>query len=70
MSKDTDEPAFPINGALSAYQFCGLTIRDYFAAKALEGLLCSEGVVDPLGNEHIYAKQAYAIADAMLEARK
>ncbi len=42
-----------------------MTLRDYFAAKAMQGLLASE-VNAPLKT---FAKQAYAVADAMLEAR-
>ena len=51
----------------------GMTLRDYFAAKALSGLIsaCSndaqrEGLGDP---EHV-AACAYGIADAMLKARQ
>ena len=43
----------------------GMTLRDYFAAKAMQGLLASE-VNAPI---ETFAKQAYAMADKMLEAR-
>ena len=43
----------------------GMTLRDYFAAKALQGLLASE-VNAPL---RTFAVQAYLMADAMMEAR-
>ena len=43
----------------------GLTIRDYFAAKAMQGLLKEFG-----WNDEFLAKQSYEVADAMLEARK
>ena len=43
----------------------GMTLRDYFAAKAMQGLLASE-VNAPLKT---FANQAYVMADAMLEAR-
>lgn len=46
----------------------GMTLRDYFAAKALPGVLenyhLSEEAV------HQVAKDAYMIADAMIQARK
>ena len=42
-----------------------LTLRDYFAAKAVQGLLASE-VNAPL---KVFAIRAYAVADAMMEAR-
>lgn len=57
-----------------------LTIRDYFAAKAMQGMLF--GCVGTIGNSSdvsAYAKghcnnaivdRAYAIADAMIAARK
>jgi hypothetical protein len=54
-----------------------LTLRDYFAAVALQGLFSIEanprvGVeMEPYTTKHnpIMAEQAYAIADAMLAAR-
>ena len=67
----SDEPAFPalpisreLNGEL-VYQSKGLTIRDYFAAKAMQGIQARSNwsVAD-------VAATAYLQADAMLEARK
>jgi len=43
----------------------GMTLRDYFAAKAMQGLLASE-VNAPLKT---FATKAYEMADAMIEAR-
>jgi hypothetical protein len=43
-----------------------MTLRDYFAAKAMQGLLAS----DVNAARHMFAAQAYAMADAMLEARE
>lgn len=45
----------------------GMTLRDYFAASALTGLLANEWQND---FESQYGIRAYAIADAMLQARK
>lgn len=48
----------------------GMTMRDYFAAKAMVAL-CSmnaTGAQTIRDNEHM-AEQAYAMADAMLKAR-
>jgi len=42
----------------------GMTLRDYFAAKAMQGLLKEFG-----WNDEFLAKQSYEVADAMLEAR-
>jgi len=42
----------------------GMTLRDYFAAKAMQGILF-EGL-----EERETAKNAYAMADAMLKARE
>lgn len=44
----------------------GMSLRDYFAAKALQGLLAC-----PIGDntQTTYAKLAYEYADAMLKAR-
>jgi hypothetical protein len=46
----------------------GLSTRDYFAAKAMQGLLAA-GDGDVLSAEAI-AKNAYTIADAMLARRE
>jgi len=66
--KPYDEPAFPIIGARADHQFNGMTMRDYFAAKALQGL-CSHHDTWGLCTEEKIAETAYALADAMLAAR-
>jgi hypothetical protein len=43
-----------------------MTLRDYFAAKAMQGLLAGTTTSDGL----VIVKDAYAIADAMLKARE
>ena len=44
----------------------GMTLRDYFAAKAMQGMM-----VDVYASDCDYiAKTAYAMADAMLKARE
>ena len=49
----------------------GMTLRDYFAAAALQGLLAHIiGVENANGRTSKYAERAYAYADAMLAARK
>jgi hypothetical protein len=59
---NTGGPAFPVE----QHDKDGMTLRDYFAAKAMQGLLAS----DVNAERHIFAAQAYAMADAMLEARQ
>jgi hypothetical protein len=68
---DTGGPAFPIDAHESADRciYTGMTLRDYFAAKAMQGNLASmvEGQeFDP----SIGAEWAYKVADAMLKARE
>ena len=43
----------------------GMELRDYFAAKAMQGLLASD-VHAPM---YSFATRAYELADAMMEAR-
>ena len=45
----------------------GMTLRDYFAAKALQGLISEPSIQ---GTMDEFAHRAYAIADAMLTARE
>ena len=62
-------PAFPLHnhGAQTlGLHVTGMTLRDYFAAKAMQGLLSSD-VNAPL---ETFAKQSYKVADAMLSARE
>ena len=67
MTTSNGGPAFPTG---TGYQ--GMTLRDYFAAKALQGLLADPNAFEDtgLGIENEYAEQAYVYADAMLKARK
>ena len=46
----------------------GMTLRDYFAAKALQGMLAESGG-GALHNTNL-SEFAYLIADAMLKARE
>ena len=60
-----DTPAFPRDHAHEGHN--GMTLRDYFAAKALQGLL-SESY--DFSDRNRIAEKAYDFADAMLAARK
>lgn len=85
MSKQTGGPAFPVaDGAAhriamqvagddeakyiaeSAKALSGMTLRDYFAAKFMQGVCANP---DKLYDDEPLAKEAYAMADAMLKAR-
>lgn len=67
-------PAFPFlefHGAGPEYQqHKGLSVRDYFAAKALSGLLASRSSSSTYFLAKDDAAYVYAIADAMLKARE
>ena len=63
----TGGPAFPVQDA-STWQAHGMTLRDYFAAKAMQGILFGSY---PISREPApSANAAYALADAMLKARE
>jgi hypothetical protein len=49
-------------------QFQGMTLRDYFAAKAMQGLVAGAEPEHSI-NLHGAAEWAYNMADAMLKAR-
>lgn len=73
MSKDKSIPAFPSKDLpYSGHDSKGMTLRDYFAAKAMQGLIASpRGPVDGKDpTAAYYAITAYKVADAMMEARK
>ena len=63
-----NDPAFPLIGDYSQIKQKGMTLRDYFAAKAMPWV-----AYDLQVNEDFYARVAqhsYEIADAMLKARE
>jgi len=71
-----NESAFPyayfdkqLNQTRTMY---GMNLRDYFAAKAMQGLIASpRGTPDGSDATDVYyAKCAYLVADAMLKARE
>ena len=72
-----DTNAFPLpisaNGIAEPDQSGGMTLRDYFAAKAMQGALTTSGApwLNPDKNyTDSLARMAYEVADSMLEARK
>jgi hypothetical protein len=68
MSTNNGGPAFPVIGAPGAPEdFPGMTLRDYFAAKAMEAGL-TRGLPGG-GDFDILADASYKAADAMLKAR-
>lgn len=48
---------------------CGMTLRDYFAARALQMIVINDMSGRPENFRDHYAKGAYEWADAMLRAR-
>lgn len=69
IEKDDGGAAFPVVWPDDkGVQFYGLSMRDYFAAKAMQAL------VENREGKQLYEKSiaqiAYRIADAMLEARE
>lgn len=77
MQKQTGGRAFPVDsvverdekGHLHGTEISsgGMTLRDYFAAKAMQGKLANP---DWLASDERTAIEAYEIADAMLRARE
>ena len=78
---DTGGPAFPTavrnhydpetGGQWSEHVDPGMTLRDYFAAKAMQGLMGRAwGDMDADELFRTWANSAYTMADAMLKARE
>jgi hypothetical protein len=72
MSNNTGGPAFPVeyyDAQLDKRRVMqGMTLRDYFAAKAMQGFMANKS--NPMHYQpETDAQWAYMIADAMLEAR-
>jgi hypothetical protein len=74
MSTDTGGPAFPATNH-HGHKLEGMTLRDYFAAKAMQGLIAHEERAKQLGSHNLgdfdvrVAVCAYRYADSMLKAR-
>lgn len=72
MTKNTGGPAFPCHPGIENPIYDGMTLRDYFAAKAMQGILASNTEHEH-EDAHIFdaiAEASYKQADAMLKARK
>ena len=73
-----NEPAFPateIDGGTDGvgckdgvWHYTGMTLRDYFAAKALQGFASTLTGTAPVLFD-VLSRDAYLMADAMLKAR-
>jgi len=72
MNTDTGGPAFPAQDH-HGQKFTGMTLRDYFAAKAMQGWLasfsCESRHPTESGGAKYVAAASYAMADAMLAER-
>ena len=64
---NTGGPAFPFVCDADFDYGTGMTLRDYFAAKAMQGFLATVKVGCP---DDLIAVDAYNLADAMLKARE
>lgn len=70
--KDTGGPAFPCHPGIENPIYDGMTLRDYAAIKAMQGILASNTEHEH-EDAHIFdaiAEASYKQADAMLKARK
>ncbi|MBQ0262542.1 hypothetical protein J7S49_00755 [Providencia rettgeri] len=73
MTDKTGGAAFPASGHPDM-QFVaqeGMSLRDYLAAKAMNGILTNPAIIDTLTSSTLewVAGSAYDVADAMLKAR-
>ncbi|NBU11285.1 MAG: hypothetical protein EBS84_20110 [Proteobacteria bacterium] len=58
MKQPYNPPAFPWNGQMTWVPEKGMTLRDYFAAKALQGGLAARAT--NAGNAALFAAECYA----------
>ena len=69
--KYTGGPAFPVHPEINTVKdtaWLGMTLRDYFAAKAMEGMILKYPITETDAREKI-AAAAFRMADTMLETR-
>jgi len=60
-------PAFPAPAGVSHITEQGMTLRDYFAAKAMQAIITNHKLEDC--DDFVVAANAYQMADFMLKAR-
>ena len=63
MTTNTGGPAFAV-AELANIKWEGMTLRDYFAAKAMQAF------IEKYSHEGDVSRNAYKMADAMLKARE
>ena len=78
LSQDKSGPAFPLHpnlapalGCVNSVSDAGMSVRDYFAAKALQGIYAHTGGGSPdwAEDDIDVAEHCYEMADAMLKVR-
>lgn len=69
---NTGGPAFPVDEGALIRNLQGMTLRDYFAAKAMQAIITNSDqasiAFDEVGGW--VGKYAYEVADSMLKARE
>lgn len=73
--KDYSQRAFPSHGSMGEVIEHGMSLRDYFAAAALTGILSNPAFKENIGDTDIARKDdisagAFLMADAMLIERE
>lgn len=71
MTDKTGGAAFPVPATELHGTTTGMSLRDYLAAKAMQGILANPGQLDNVTDEAAkwVACDSYRMADAMLKAR-
>jgi hypothetical protein len=64
MREDQKQQAFPDDGHF------GISIRDYFAARAMQGMFSNSELTTVINSHDQFAELSYRMADAMLRARE
>ena len=62
---NTGGPAFPCHPGIENPVYDGMSLRDYFAAEAMQGLIANNST-----DAQEIAQAAYIVADAMLKRRQ
>jgi len=74
--KPNNPNAFPVDGMYAGESLAkgnsGMTLRDYFAAKAMQGVISTQSPSDfyKEKNQEWIAENSYKLADAMLKQRE
>jgi hypothetical protein len=58
------------SGNIVHHESAGMSLRDWFAGMALQGMFGNQSIIDSFSHHKLMAEESFNVADEMLAARK